>query len=423
MPFVDLHSTDDYATIFYRTNTSNGNVGGFDAGLPSLILLHPLLLDSSWLDQQFGDPRLSSNYNMIAFDMRSAGRSSCRSSGRHDSWVDAADLAHCHQTLHLPPCHILALGVTAVCCALRFAFLFPEMCLSLALCNVSAPTELKWIFAAYDELLQEWSLSKDLESFEYAMKDCVGLVAGSDCEPELRDELIDYWATQMPPSQITKVAESLAVSMNRMLLPPGVLGSITQPVLLVHGEKNDICPKKYAEKLVSQLTNVEDGPVLYTVKGGSNSLSIVPAHASIANQVFAKFLGRLPLSRSDLVPPEMPRAERMKIALTCLAETMADADMAFRDPLSSLSFSCLPPETIQRQTEALYNYKKEIATCRSFAICGPDEHSLLRYCGRASTQWSYGEWDGRSITGQEPLLIPFFSEILVTGSKVEVQVA
>jgi hypothetical protein len=33
------------------------------------------------------------------------------------------------------------------------------------------------------------------------------------------------------------------------------------------GERNEICPKTYAEKLASQLSNAEGGAVIYTVKG------------------------------------------------------------------------------------------------------------------------------------------------------------
>lgn len=97
MPFVDLHANDDFASIFYTTNTPRGNVSGFKPEIPSIIILHPFFLDSTWLEQQFGDPRLAKNYNIIAFDMRTCGRSICRPNGRHDSWVDAADLAFCHQ--------------------------------------------------------------------------------------------------------------------------------------------------------------------------------------------------------------------------------------------------------------------------------------------------------------------------------------
>ena len=96
MPFVDLCSDDDYASIFYFTNTAYSNVSGFDESKATVILLHPFFLDSRWLENQLGDPRMYENYNLIAFDMRVSGRSTAKPSARHDNWVDAADLAFCH---------------------------------------------------------------------------------------------------------------------------------------------------------------------------------------------------------------------------------------------------------------------------------------------------------------------------------------
>ena len=97
MPYVDLHSQPGYASIFYITNTQFNNVGGFCPTKPTAVILHPSFLDTTWLAFQFADPRLSGPYNLIAFDMRSCGQSSCRLDARHDSWVDAADLALCFQ--------------------------------------------------------------------------------------------------------------------------------------------------------------------------------------------------------------------------------------------------------------------------------------------------------------------------------------
>lgn len=72
------------------------------------------------------------------------------------------------------------------------------MCLSLALCNVPAPTEyvifltsgvlrrgdthtsgrLKWIYTAYDELIQTWCFAEDLESYEHAAMEAVNFTFG-----------------------------------------------------------------------------------------------------------------------------------------------------------------------------------------------------------------------------------------------------
>lgn len=60
-------------------------------------MLHPLFLDSTWLHRHFDDPRLGTQYNLIAFDQRTMGRSRCRPSELHDCYVDAADLAFAMQ--------------------------------------------------------------------------------------------------------------------------------------------------------------------------------------------------------------------------------------------------------------------------------------------------------------------------------------
>jgi len=197
-----------------------------------------------------------------------------------------------------------------------------------------------------------------------------------------------------------------------MPLSSEVYSCITQPVLLIHvsdmimetlyeksyedlqGERNDWCLRKHAERLASQLINAEGGAILYavkshlllvfvsmvlltSVKGGSNTLSIIPEHASIANQVFVKFISRLPPVRSDLLPPETSRLERMNTALANLAAIAGNPKMTSRDPLSSLSFSCLPADVVERQTLALREYKKGLH--RAFNPCGPDGRPLRMY--------------------------------------------
>lgn len=97
MPYVDIAQGNDFASLWYITNSPTGHVSGFDPDKPTIILLHPFFLDSRWLDAQFGDPRMDEDYNLIAFDQRAAGRTLSRPNGKQDSWTDAADLAFaCH---------------------------------------------------------------------------------------------------------------------------------------------------------------------------------------------------------------------------------------------------------------------------------------------------------------------------------------
>lgn len=100
MPYIDLVSGDDYASIWYDTNAPNGNVGGFDPNKPTVVMLHPLFLDSTWLYPQMDDHRLNSQFNIVVFDTRSTGKSMMRPTGKFDLWVVAADLAFCFHVCH-----------------------------------------------------------------------------------------------------------------------------------------------------------------------------------------------------------------------------------------------------------------------------------------------------------------------------------
>lgn len=111
--------------------------------------------------------------------------------------------------------------------------------------------------------------------------------------------------------------------------------------------------------------------------GASGSLNIVPGSASIANQVYAKFLSRLPRTRTDLVHSEVLIENRMKAALEKLSEITGDPKVATRDPMSSLSFSCLHPEIVKSQTESLKFYRK--GQEKAFSPLGPDGRPIRKY--------------------------------------------
>jgi len=271
------------------------------------------------------------------------------------------------------------------------------MCASLTLCNVPTPTELKWVFNAYDELLQAIGYATDLESFEHSTMEAVRFVVGSDCDPDLQDDIIAFWQMNSYPRTRTRLMELMSVVMNRTPLTPDMHKAIHQPVLIIHGDRNEVAPIKYAEKLASDLTHAEGGAILYTVKGGSSSLSIVPGHASIATQVFRKFLSRLPHIRSDIVPPRLPTSERMAIALEKLAEFTGDPTIATRDPMSSLSFSCLDPVAIKNQTESLKLYRQ--GELEAFSPLGPDGRPIRKFSDRKQEHWFQSEKDGLSYAG------------------------
>ncbi|KAG1773827.1 alpha/beta-hydrolase [Suillus occidentalis] len=374
MPYIDIPSRDDYVSIWYITNSVHGNVGSFHPDRPTCILLHPLFLDSSWLIRHFDDPRLSQDYNLIAFDQRTCGRSRCRPSQWHDSYVDAADLAMVCQALLLPPAHILAFEGISVNAALRLAALWPEQVLSLTLCDVPPPTELQWVFHAYDELLQLWCYAPDLDSFEHAGNEVVTFMTGETDNLDLQDDLIAYWEKYTPPTKRLRIVELVNIMMNRTLLRPEELASIVCPVLIIQGEASPIAPLKYAEKLKQHLINVENEPRLYVVKGAKACLNILPGSASIVNQVFSKFLAQQPRTRSDLVNPKTSIQERSKLALSKLAEF---------------------PTVAKSQLENLMFYAKDLD--KAYCPLGRDGRPLRKYSERKKeAHWFQGDKHGNS---------------------------
>ncbi|KAH9950101.1 Alpha/Beta hydrolase protein [Amylocystis lapponica] len=355
MPYVDLVSKDDYASIWYITNTPNGNVGSFDPSKPTIVMLHPLFLDLTWMYPQMEDHRLYLNYNIILFDTRATGKSIYRHSGRYDLWVAAADLAFAFHYLNLPPAHIFAPEIYGYA-ALRLASLFPELCLSVTVVNIPGQTEIQRVFDSFDNLVQLWCYAEDLLSFEHACKELLDYFVGTDAHPDLIDEIVAYWEKNFPPFRRSYCITNVNILMNRSAMNEEELASITSPVLIVQAERSATHPIDLAELLVQSMVNVPGGATIFPVKTSVAYMSLLSA--SIVNQVFIKFLQRLPHTGSNLRRSRKPIVERMKAALQQLAKSRNNPSIAERDPLSPLSFSCLPDEAVRNQDEVFMTYIK-----------------------------------------------------------------
>ncbi|KAH9991438.1 hypothetical protein BJV77DRAFT_1007432 [Russula vinacea] len=359
MPYVDLpNAHDDYASLWYITNSATGTVGGFDPSKPTVLLLHPQFLDTSWLSAQFEDPRLSTNYNLIA-------------------WTDAADVAFALEVLCLPAVHVWACELFATSCALRFAALFPEKCLSLTL--LTAPCDPDESRYNLTEILQSWCYAQELETIEHAFMNVVMTLCGQDVNVDLEDDLIAHLEVHYPPFR------RITVSHLGCLISSTITRSIrliTQPVLLIHGDSNEVFPPDGAFIMQEQLVNAKDGARLYFVRGGQGCLGVVPESASIANRVFASFLARQPPARSDPLPPQPTRLED---ALQRLADIVNDPEIASRDASSPMAFTCVSPAIVRRRTQI---YAQAAAGHRG-AFSPLDNHGRpkRKYSERVQEEW------------------------------------
>ena len=146
-------------------------------------------------------------------------------------------------------------------------------------------------------------------------------------------------------------------------LPIGILLATNR--ISSKGDSNEVFPPDGAFIMQEQLANAKDGARLYFIRGactqsfqlicmlrrdsgGQGCLGVVPESASIANRVFASFLARQPPARSDPVPPHPTRLDE---ALQRLSEIVDNPDIASRDALSPMAFSCVSPAVVRRRAQ------------------------------------------------------------------------
>ncbi|KAH8986317.1 alpha/beta-hydrolase [Lactarius akahatsu] len=359
MPYVDLPNThDDYASLWYITNSPTGTVGGFDPAKATIVLLHPAFLDSAWLTLQFEDPRLTCEYNLIAFDARHAGRTRSRLNPAQDGWTDAADLAFALQVLCIP--------------------VFPDMCLSLTL--LSVPSDPNDSFDNLNEIIQSWCYAQELDTIEHAFMNMVTTF----CGPILEDDLIAHLEVHYPPFRRV-ICERAS---------PNLLSRIVQPVLIIHGDSNEVFLPEAAFNMQEQLINVKDGAKLFFIRGAKGCLSVVPECASISNRVFAFFLATLPTTPSNPHSFALPLADAMRR----LAEIVHDPEISKRKPSSPMAFSCVPPEVLYRRAEI---YAGAAPGHRgAFSPLNDNGRPQRRYSERVLEQWFEVDRYGMSYSAQ-----------------------
>ncbi|KAI0069187.1 alpha/beta-hydrolase [Artomyces pyxidatus] len=386
---------DDYAAFWYTTNSPTGWVGSFDPSKPTIILLPPPYLDSTWLNTQFEDPRLDANFNMIAFDARHTGKTLARVHGGQDAWTDAADLAMACQELCLPPAHVWAAEAPATYCALRFATLFPDMCLSVTLITApSAPDSTSTPFSTLHELLHMWCEAEELRTLEHAFTNILNVSFGPHLSIDLHDELIAHYEKHYPPCKRAAIMHIGAQIIGSEALGAKDFFPITQPVLLIHGDQDEFHSVAHAYRVRDELVNARYGAQLYLLRGARGGIGTIPGHASVANRVFASFLDRLPLARSDICPPAEPIEQRMARALKILAEFTGDPHIVHRDPLSAMAFSCVPRDVQRRLTEQFATLSK--AEHPAFSPLSSDGRPIRKYSERIHDHWFHVDHDGMS---------------------------
>lgn len=134
-------ATSPLSSPVKRTKPLPPTPGIIDASKPVLVVLPHFFCDTTSKMPQLRDPHLRRDFNIVALDLRSYGRS-CHGqiTPTYDLSVAAADIALAMEALQLPPAHFFAPGVASFQAVVNLALYFPELVLSMTFAGFSSLT-------------------------------------------------------------------------------------------------------------------------------------------------------------------------------------------------------------------------------------------------------------------------------------------
>lgn len=200
MPFIELPNED--VTMHYRSNLSmpllrrSASLPVLDSRRQTIILLPGTILDVQDMDELFRDKRLSSKYNLIAFDPRSVGQTKNPVSYCRDANVAAADIVKAMDVLGVKRAHVYGVSGGGVAAAKRMAVFWPEKVLSLTLVAIQAEKTYvllhsddagiddgcgrpEWVNEGYAEVINSFVNAPDLDTLEECINEMYPIAFGN----------------------------------------------------------------------------------------------------------------------------------------------------------------------------------------------------------------------------------------------------
>lgn len=210
-------------------------------GQETVVLAHGLLLSGRvWHNQLLA---LRDRFRCIEFDFRGHGRSSSPAGGYAIDEL-AGDLCQLLETNRYTPCHLAGVALGGVV-ALRLALKRPELVRSLTLISASADEEapesrrrLK-TFGTAMRFLGPKPFTKRVMSKVFAP------VFSEDSDRKIQFE---HWVSEFQKQDRSGLSQAIHGFANRVAVG-GALSRITQPTLIVAGQKDSVFPPEHSKTL------------------------------------------------------------------------------------------------------------------------------------------------------------------------------
>ncbi|KAI8461551.1 hypothetical protein BY996DRAFT_6429341 [Phakopsora pachyrhizi] len=351
---------------------------------PWLMIIHPMFLDLSFVNEFLClNQGLSTRFNIILFDLRSHGRTSSIVSPSCDLWTLAADLALGLKLLSIDTVHLLCLDVLSTEISIRIAGLFPDLVLSSCMCNLPPATEQGFVQSAFSTVMDEWINPELPEDWEASVSATQWWLYGPEKSnhTNVRDDWAGALIRRYPPCKALDALGSCVAYTERDAPPAGLASCVTAPLLVLHGDYENIYDVSSAHSRFLEFKNVPSISKFQVLK--DVPLQVFDTHPEMIKEHYYPWIDSIlksapsrrstphavpsdqdqlleamnPLElvddRGDILPRQSRIREFLRSGLIRLSSLTDRPEIQDRDPSSSSSFSALSQDKIESNLERI----------------------------------------------------------------------
>ncbi|SCZ92693.1 BZ3500_MvSof-1268-A1-R1_Chr5-2g08111 [Microbotryum saponariae] len=342
---------------------------GLNPTAATIVVLTPIWLDCTYLSNMIED--MSPMYNIVAFELRSHGRTfQAQKSPRYDCATAAADIAFAMEILRVPPSHVFANGFAGFRIALKLCKMFPNQVLSYTQAGVGPLFSPREDVKIFKEVIDFWFFPQDPSDFFEAMDAMSQMLLSSDEWDEtpelvaLKDRMIGTMIRRYNPYMLLKAHEVARVNLRPCRISPADLADFRHPLLLLHGT-SDLCfpPAVIQRDIVDNLVGAHE-ITWRLIRGAPHSMLLT--HWPQIKEEWMPFLERHPKFSSEPVPLDRPYALSVVAKLARNASDELPASILARSGNEQTDFSLCTPEEVRQAAEDLQAFKKYSESCRMY---------------------------------------------------------
>ncbi|KNE95336.1 hypothetical protein PSTG_11320 [Puccinia striiformis f. sp. tritici PST-78] len=258
MPFVQVSSE---VRLHYEISLCDGD-DALQASLrPWLMIVHPLLMDSSYVKSFSEEPVLRSTFNQVLFDARHHGRSTNPTSKAIDLYTIAADFAIGLEKLQIDAVHAIGTHSWSSEILLRMAAVFPAKVISLCLCSIPPPVAKGFLERAFQECFESFANPESVEEWDEGAGAVQWFNFGN---PSLIErDILDEWASivirRYPPSRSVDCCLcvwpflSASKASKPDYIPDGLRSEANLPILFLTGDNDTISTAAGSQQRLDEL--------------------------------------------------------------------------------------------------------------------------------------------------------------------------